>query len=66
MNFLAGESVDFPIIQLLRQRGFDVFAVAEEFPSKDDEYVLATASQANRLLVTSDKDFGDSFTGSER
>jgi predicted nuclease of predicted toxin-antitoxin system len=59
MNFLADESVDFPIIQHLRQRGFDVLAVSEEFPSKDDEYVLAKADQTDRLLITSDKDFGE-------
>jgi len=59
MNFLADESVDFPIILHLRERGYDVLAVAEKFPSKDDEYVLETASQADRILLTSDKDFGE-------
>jgi len=59
MNFLADESIDFPVIQFLRQRGFDVLSVAEEFPSKDDEYVLATADQTGRILITSDKDFGE-------
>ena len=30
MKFLADESIDFPIIQLLRQQGFDVRSVSED------------------------------------
>jgi predicted nuclease of predicted toxin-antitoxin system len=59
MKFLADESVDFPIILFLRQHGFDVRSVSEEFPSKDDEFVLETANVDDRLLITSDKDFGE-------
>ena len=59
MNFVADESVDFPVIQILRQQGFNVLCVSEEFPSKDDEYVLEMANSTGRLLITSDKDFGE-------
>ena len=38
MKFLADESIDFPIIHLLRQHGFDIRSVSEEFPSRDDEF----------------------------
>ncbi len=59
MIFLADESVDFPIIQLLRQHDFNILAVIEKFPSKEDSYVLETAQKEGRLLITSDKDFGE-------
>ena len=59
MKFLADESVDFPIIQLLRRQGFDVRAVSEEFPSKDDGFVLEEANRDDRLLITLDKNFGE-------
>ena len=36
MKFLADESIDAPVILLLRQHGFDVRSVSEEFPSKED------------------------------
>ena len=59
MKFLADESIDFPVIHLLRQHGFDVRSVSEEFPSKEDEFVLEAANMDDRVLITSDKDFGE-------
>ena len=50
---------DAPVILLLRQHGFDVRSVSEEFPSKEDEFVLESANMDDRVLVTSDKDFGE-------
>lgn len=49
MKFLADESIDFPVIHLLRQHGFDVRSVSEEFPSKDDEFVLEAANTDDRV-----------------
>jgi predicted nuclease of predicted toxin-antitoxin system len=59
MIFLADESVDFPIIQLLRHHKFYIVAVIEKFPSREDEFVLDFAQKEGRLLITSDKDFGE-------
>lgn len=59
MKFLADESIDFPVIHILRQHGFDVRSVSEEFPAKEDEFVLQAANMDGRLLITSDKDFGE-------
>ena len=58
MKFLA-ESVDFPIILHLRENKFDIRSVAEEFPSKQDDFILDIASKQNRILITLDKDFGE-------
>lgn len=56
MRFLADESVDFPIITLLRKQNFDVRSVSEEFPSREDDFVLHSANIDDRILITSDVD----------
>ncbi len=40
MNLLADESVDRPIVERLRQQGYDVVYVAELSPSMADDQVL--------------------------
>jgi predicted nuclease of predicted toxin-antitoxin system len=59
MNFLADESVDFPIVERLREDGHVVFAIAEMSPSISDDEVLDLANAQVMLLVTGDKDFGE-------
>lgn len=59
MNFLADESVDFPIIVRLREDGHVVLAVSELSPSISDDEVLDMANAQAMLLITGDKDFGE-------
>jgi len=59
MNFVADESLDAPIIAALRIEGHDVYAIHELHPQIDDEAVLKIATEQNRILLTSDKDFGE-------
>ena len=59
MNLLADESVDQPIVQRLRQDGYDVLYIAELEPSISDDVVLERANEKNSLLITGDKDFGE-------
>jgi predicted nuclease of predicted toxin-antitoxin system len=59
MNLLADESVDRPVVERLRQEGYDVVYVAELSPSITDEEVLQQANDRSALLVTADKDFGE-------
>jgi predicted nuclease of predicted toxin-antitoxin system len=59
MNFLADESVDFPIVERLRADGHVVLAIAEMSPSISDDEVLDVANTEVMLLVTGDKDFGE-------
>ena len=56
---LADESVDKPIVQALRDLGFDVVYIAESAPGIRDEEVLAIATADARVLLTGDKDFGE-------
>ena len=59
MNFLADESLDFPIVAKLREDGHVVIAIAEMAPSISDDAVLTIANVETILLITGDKDFGE-------
>jgi predicted nuclease of predicted toxin-antitoxin system len=59
VTFLADESVDFPIVQSLRDNGFSVDYITEIKPGISDDQVIELASQKARLLITADKDFGE-------
>jgi predicted nuclease of predicted toxin-antitoxin system len=59
MNFVADESLDAPIILALRKESHDVFSISESSPQIADEAVLKIANEQNRILLTSDKDFGE-------
>jgi predicted nuclease of predicted toxin-antitoxin system len=59
MKFFADENVARLTVQWLRQRGHDVLYAAEANPGQDDAIWLHQAEQAERLIVTADKDFGE-------
>ncbi len=59
MNLLADEGVDKPIVDLLRNNGFDVVYILETNQGADDEFILAKANAEERILLTQDKDFGE-------
>lgn len=59
MQFFADENVARPIVQWLRQRGYDVLYAAEAAPGREDVVWLYQAEQSGHLIVTADKDFGD-------
>jgi predicted nuclease of predicted toxin-antitoxin system len=59
MKLLADEGVDKPIVDKLRQIGFDVHYILETSQGADDDKVLGIANQEGRILLTQDKDFGE-------
>jgi len=59
MKFFVDENVAQTIIQWLRQAGHDVLSAAETSPGEDDAVWLRQAEQSKRVIVTSDKDFGE-------
>ena len=59
MTLLADESVDFGIINNLRQKGIVVVSVLEDFSGSKDTEVLKFATDNQYLLITEDKDFGE-------
>ncbi len=58
MRLLADEHVPLLSIQLLREAGHDVEAIAEQAPGINDPNVLAQACASDRILLTFDSDFG--------
>ncbi|UFH54654.1 DUF5615 family PIN-like protein [Spirosoma sp. KNUC1025] len=59
MKILADEHVDFPIIYLRRDNGFEVLSIAEDDFGIIDENILVKAVRINAILLTADKDFGE-------
>ena len=58
-KILADENIDARIIQTLRQLGFDVLSVREDYKGTSDKEVLGLARGHRALLITEDKDFGE-------
>ena len=59
MRFLANENVPGPAVAALRERGHDVAWIKESMPGAGDPAVLAPAQAEQRVVVTSDTDFGE-------
>jgi predicted nuclease of predicted toxin-antitoxin system len=59
MIFFAGENVPRAIVVWLRGNGQDVLYAAEAQPGGSDADWLREAQVAGRLILTSDKDFGE-------
>ncbi len=59
ISFLVDENVEFSVVKYLRAKKFDVFSIAETVPSLDDTSILKLATTQKRIIITSDKDFGN-------
>lgn len=59
MKILADENIEAAMIDWLRRSGNDVVWAAEAFSSEADSSVLGAADQAERVLLTRDRDFGE-------
>ncbi len=59
MRVLADENVPHEAVAAMRAAGHDVAWITEDAPSIADLDVLVRAADEQRVLVTSDKDFGE-------
>jgi predicted nuclease of predicted toxin-antitoxin system len=59
LKFIADESLDFGILNELRDKGFDVISVLKEYQGISDQKVLELARQYNAVIIIEDKDFGE-------
>jgi predicted nuclease of predicted toxin-antitoxin system len=59
MKLLADEGIDKPIVDALRNAGFDVVYILESSPSVKDDFILSLANSEKRIVITQDKDFGE-------
>jgi len=52
-------NVDFRIIKDLRDKGFNVISILDDYRSFSDKEVLQLAMDKKALILTEDKDFGE-------
>ncbi len=58
MKFLADENIAISVVEFLRQKGFHVKDIKEEFlHGCPDKKVFALAKKEGRVILTHDKDF---------
>ena len=58
-KLLANENFPSASAVFLRNCGYDVTYVAENFKSISDEYVIEIATQEERTILTFDRDYGE-------
>lgn len=66
MRFLVDECVAGVIVDALKGDGHDVVWVKTLMRSASDEQIFARAAEEQRVVVTSDKDFGELIYRSRR
>ena len=59
MRIIADENIPMEVIRRLRSVGHDVRSVKETMRSAADPSILERAQIEERLVITSDKDFGE-------
>jgi len=59
MKFLTDENIGLEVVNFLRKLGHNTVSVIEENSGADDVDVLKKAFKESRVLITSDKDFGE-------
>ncbi len=59
MDFLANENFPYPSITLLREKGFNVTSVLEEYSGISDTEVIDLAIKKDLIILTFDKDYGE-------
>jgi predicted nuclease of predicted toxin-antitoxin system len=59
VQFLVDENAGVVVARWLRNQGHDIFSVYEAARGIDDDTVIQKAFDENRILITSDKDFGE-------
>jgi|SRR5215203_252902 len=59
MTFFGDEGLDAPLVELLRQAGYNVIYAAEKMKGALDTEILERASHEEAILITKDKDFGE-------
>jgi predicted nuclease of predicted toxin-antitoxin system len=59
VRFFADENVAQSIVEWLRKQKHDIRSASEEEPGEDDSVWLKEAQDDERIILTSDKDFGE-------
>ena len=59
MTFLANENFPRPSTIILRENGYTVKSIQEDFPGISDEEVIKIALKSNLIILTFDSDYGE-------
>ena len=59
MRFLVDECTGPAVAEWLRNQNHEVFSVFEEARGMDDDDIIQKAHEENWVLITNDKDFGE-------
>lgn len=59
MKFLVDECVGPSVAEWLKKNNYDAISIYDGFQGIDDDAVLEKALLEERILITSDKDFGE-------
>lgn len=59
MEFLANENFPKPSIQLLLNKGYDVYSVSDMLSGISDLEVISFAVKKKQIILTFDKDYGE-------
>jgi predicted nuclease of predicted toxin-antitoxin system len=59
MRFLVDECTGPTVAEFLKQKGFEVISVFDDFRGATDDFLLEKCYSENYILITSDKDFGE-------
>ncbi len=57
--FLANENFPRPGILLLREKGYKVISIQEEYAGIDDDTVMKIANESKYIILTFDSDYGE-------
>jgi predicted nuclease of predicted toxin-antitoxin system len=58
IKFLADVNIEKPIVEFLKNSGYDITWIPDYDPSMSDQELLNMAVKEDRILLTNDKDFG--------
>jgi len=59
MKLVIDESIEKQIVDVLKDRGYDIWYISDFERGLTDDKVLDLANSNNAVLITSDKDFGE-------
>lgn len=59
IKLLANENIPMLSVQYLRNQGYDVRYISEDFPGITDKQVLSIAIKEKRIVITFDRDYGE-------
>ena len=59
MRLLADENIGLEVVMSLRKDGHDVKSAIEKLAGATDRKILTTSRKENRIIITSDTDFGE-------